>query len=81
MWWEHEDNDPHVTFQSHALVGGGSVGGVGGAGALGGVGGVGGVLVNGSGLGSLSLSLSLAPPGTPPPSPLTQHTLDHIKVT
>ncbi|CAG9565776.1 unnamed protein product [Danaus chrysippus] len=65
--------------ESHALVGGGSVGGVGGAGALGGVGGVGGVLVNGSGLGSLSLSLSLAPPGTPPPSPLTQHTLDHIK--
>ncbi|XP_072929605.1 RNA-binding protein Pasilla isoform X2 [Epargyreus clarus] len=60
------------TSEGHAL--GGSVGGVGG------VGSVGGVLVNGSGLGALSLSLSLAPPGTPPPSPLTQHTLDHIKV-
>ncbi|XP_013170572.1 PREDICTED: RNA-binding protein Nova-2 isoform X4 [Papilio xuthus] len=58
--------------QNHAL--GGSVGGVGG------VGSVGSVLVNGAaGLGALSLSLSLAPPGTPPPSPLTQHTLDHIK--
>ncbi|CAH0690417.1 unnamed protein product [Spodoptera exigua] len=55
--------------------------------ALGGVGGgVGGVLVNGAGvggvaggLGALSLSLSLAPPGSQPPAPLTQHTLDHIK--
>ncbi|CAH2044877.1 unnamed protein product, partial [Iphiclides podalirius] len=61
------------TTESHAL--GGSVAGVGG------VGSVGSVLVNGAaGLGALSLSLSLAPPGTPPPSPLTQHTLDHIKV-
>ncbi|XP_013135760.1 PREDICTED: RNA-binding protein Nova-1 isoform X7 [Papilio polytes] len=59
--------------ESHGL--GGSVG------AVGGVGSVGSVLVNGAaGLGALSLSLSLAPPGTPPPSPLTQHTLDHIKV-
>ncbi|XP_050551244.1 RNA-binding protein Pasilla isoform X3 [Spodoptera frugiperda] len=55
--------------------------------ALSGVGGgVGGVLVNGAGvggvaggLGALSLSLSLAPPGSQPPAPLTQHTLDHIK--
>ncbi|CAG5004624.1 unnamed protein product [Parnassius apollo] len=60
--------------EGHAL--GGSVGG-GGVG----VGSVGSVLVNGgAGLGALSLSLSLAPPGTPPASPLTQHTLDHIKV-
>ncbi|XP_041969540.1 RNA-binding protein Nova-1 isoform X5 [Aricia agestis] len=58
--------------ESHAL--GAGVGGVG----VGGVG-VGGVLVNGSGLGALALSLSLAPPGTPPSQPLTQHTLDHIK--
>ncbi|KAJ0173417.1 hypothetical protein K1T71_010566 [Dendrolimus kikuchii] len=49
---------------------------------------VGSVLVNGAaaaaglggGLGALSLSLSLAPPGTQPPAPITQHTLDHIKV-
>ncbi|CAG5004629.1 unnamed protein product [Parnassius apollo] len=62
------------TTEGHAL--GGSVGG-GGVG----VGSVGSVLVNGgAGLGALSLSLSLAPPGTPPASPLTQHTLDHIKV-
>ncbi|KAL0819338.1 hypothetical protein ABMA28_007467 [Loxostege sticticalis] len=55
-------------------------------GSVGGVGGVGSVLVNGAaaaaaaGLGALSLTLSLAPPGTQPPAPLTQHTLDHIKV-
>ncbi|XP_041969537.1 RNA-binding protein Nova-1 isoform X2 [Aricia agestis] len=61
-----------VATESHAL--GAGVGGVG----VGGVG-VGGVLVNGSGLGALALSLSLAPPGTPPSQPLTQHTLDHIK--
>lgn len=54
---------------------------------MGGVGGVGSVLVNGAaaaaaaGLGALSLTLSLAPPGTQPPAPLTQHTLDHIKVS
>ncbi|XP_049878158.1 RNA-binding protein Pasilla isoform X2 [Pectinophora gossypiella] len=48
--------------------------------------GVGGVLVNGGAVGAvgavgaLSLSLSLAPPGSQPPAPLTQHTLDHIKV-
>ncbi|XP_075983279.1 RNA-binding protein Nova-1-like protein passilla isoform X2 [Anticarsia gemmatalis] len=55
----------------------------------GGVGSVGSVLVNGAavgaglggaGLGALSLSLSLAPPGSQPPAPITQHTLDHIKV-
>lgn len=51
--------------ESHAL----------GAGVVGG-----GVLVNGSALGALSLTLSLAPPGSPPPTPITQHTLDHIKV-
>ncbi|XP_026332884.1 RNA-binding protein Nova-2 isoform X2 [Hyposmocoma kahamanoa] len=46
------------------------------------VGSVGGVLVNGAaaGLGALSLTLSLAPPGTQPPAPITQHTLDHIKM-
>ncbi|XP_045532168.1 RNA-binding protein Pasilla isoform X2 [Pieris brassicae] len=65
-----------ATAEGHGLSG--TVGGVGGA--VGGVGGVGGVLVNGSGLGGVSLQLSLAPPGTQPPSPLTQHTLDHIKV-
>ncbi|XP_022817503.1 RNA-binding protein Nova-2 isoform X2 [Spodoptera litura] len=60
------------TAENHALSGVG--------------GGVGGVLVNGAGvggvaggLGALSLSLSLAPPGSQPPAPLTQHTLDHIK--
>lgn len=50
----------------------------------GGVGSVGSVLVNGAavgaGLGALNLSLSLAPPGTQTPAPITQHTLDHIKV-
>lgn len=54
-----------------------------------GVGSVGSVLVNGAAaaaaaglgsLGALSLSLSLAPPGNQPPAPITQHTLDHIKV-
>ncbi|XP_013190955.1 RNA-binding protein Pasilla isoform X3 [Amyelois transitella] len=52
--------------------------------ALGGsVGSVGSVLVNGAAggaLGALALSLSLAPPGSHQPAPLTQHTLDHIKV-
>ncbi|XP_052756528.1 RNA-binding protein Pasilla isoform X6 [Galleria mellonella] len=53
--------------------------------ALGGsVGSVGSVLVNGAaaaaGLAALSLTLSLAPPGAQQPAPLTQHTLDHIKV-
>lgn len=47
------------------------------------VGGVGGVLMNGGGalggLGALALQLYLAPPGTPPSAPITQHTLDHIK--
>ncbi|XP_063539006.1 RNA-binding protein Pasilla isoform X4 [Cydia strobilella] len=38
------------------------------------------VLVNGSGLGALSLTLSLAPPGSQQQTPLTQHTLDHIKM-
>ncbi|XP_050664400.1 RNA-binding protein Pasilla isoform X2 [Leptidea sinapis] len=42
-------------------------------------GGVGSVLMNGGGLGALSLQLSLAPPGTPPPAPLTPHTLEHVK--
>lgn len=58
-----------VELQAHGL--GGSVGSVGG------------VLVNGAaaGLGALSLTLSLAPPGTQPPAPITQHTLDHIKVS
>ncbi|XP_061721350.1 uncharacterized protein LOC133528129 isoform X4 [Cydia pomonella] len=51
--------------ESHAL----------GAGVVGGS-----VLVNGSGLGALSLTLSLAPPGSQQQTPLTQHTLDHIKV-
>ncbi|XP_063627804.1 RNA-binding protein Pasilla isoform X3 [Cydia splendana] len=53
------------TAESHAL----------GAGVVGGS-----VLVNGSGLGALSLTLSLAPPGSQQQTPLTQHTLDHIKV-
>ncbi|XP_063367444.1 RNA-binding protein Pasilla isoform X6 [Cydia amplana] len=51
--------------ESHAL----------GAGVVGGS-----VLVNGSGLGALSLTLSLAPPGSQQQTPLTQHTLDHIKM-
>lgn len=58
------------TTEGHAL--GGSVGSVGS------------VLVNGAaaaaGLAALSLTLSLAPPGAQQPAPLTQHTLDHIKV-
>ncbi|XP_063367441.1 RNA-binding protein Pasilla isoform X3 [Cydia amplana] len=53
------------TAESHAL----------GAGVVGGS-----VLVNGSGLGALSLTLSLAPPGSQQQTPLTQHTLDHIKM-
>ncbi|XP_073950056.1 RNA-binding protein Nova-1-like protein passilla isoform X3 [Choristoneura fumiferana] len=61
-------------LQTHAL------GGV-GVGVGGGVGGVGSVLVNGgAALGALQLTLSLAPPGAQPPAPLTQHTLDHIKL-
>ncbi|XP_063539004.1 RNA-binding protein Pasilla isoform X3 [Cydia strobilella] len=53
------------TAENHAL----------GAGVVGGS-----VLVNGSGLGALSLTLSLAPPGSQQQTPLTQHTLDHIKM-
>lgn len=59
-----------VARQTHALGGG--------------VGSVGPVLVNGAaaaaGLGALSLTLSLSPPGSQPQAPITQHTLDHIKV-
>ncbi|XP_037963355.1 RNA-binding protein Pasilla isoform X4 [Plutella xylostella] len=39
------------------------------------------VLVNGAaGIGALSLTLALGPPGSAAPTPITQHTLDHIKV-
>lgn len=59
-------------FQNHGLGGG--------------VPGVGSVLMNGAvgavgaGLAGLPLTLNLAPPGTGTATPLTHHTIDHIKV-